>query len=553
MSSRRPQRLTALVLLCALAPSAAAQVRFARTKVGVHDHDVLVQESSTDGAVTRNGPVLSPAGVRWSFNDNGQGWIGNTVALGDHGGQVFSELHKNAQSAVLLSAFDHDPANPLWSDPALGTDARKVAAAETSDLHVAAHELVVGALRRVEVKAYRSASAQPVWSYAFTPLIAGGSNVGISRDGGRVVAGIYNSSAARVEIAVFDGASGSLLSYTLIPVTGALHAFDLSADGSTLLLTADTQLYLFDVASATVTFSVDVSTSLDAAAISGNGAVLACGGFNWMRVWEHNAAGVWAPTFTRFVPGSNYVGALDVSEDGSTVAYAFTYYDTFLTVRVEAFDVAAKVVTMSDVVTGVGTLQNIVGDVAVCADGSRFAVGVWGDAVNSVPELRYYARNQNTPLQAIDMPGSVYAVAISADGRHVAAACKALHANTLGNGGSIVLLEEGGADLALEDLPRIGTAPVFAVHGPPGHGAWLICSEGTAATPIAAFNGSLLYLDRDRLEFFPMGIVGPGGSADAPFAIAPQPNLVGVTLYFQGMTLAPRALTDDWLQVTILP
>ena len=540
-------------MLCAVAPSAVAQVRHSMTKVGVINQHVLVQESSIDGPQSRNGPMLTPPGLLWSFNDNGQGWIGTTVALGDHGGQVFSELHKNVQAAVLLSAFDHDPASPLWSDPALNTDGRKVASSEDSDLHIAVHEVVVGLQRRVELEAYRSASSQPVWNYTFTPLIAGGSNVGVSRDGERVVACIYNANAARVELAIFDGEAGALLSYTLLPVTGALHAFDLSADGTTLLVTADTTLHVIDIASATVAFSVDVATSLDAAAISGDGDVLACGGFNWMRVWERNSSGTWATTFTRFVPGSNYVGALDVSRDGSTIAYAFTYYDAFLTVRVEAFDVATKVVTMSDVVTGIGILQNIVGDVAVCADGSRFAVGLWGDAVNSVPELRYYARNQNAPLSTVDMPGSVFAVAISPDGRHVAAAGKAVHANTLGNGGSIVLFDSGNADFRLEGLPRIGTSPVFSVHGLPGHGAWLLASEGVATTPIPAFNGGLLYLDRDRLDLFPMGPVGPGGTADAPFAIPAVPNLVGVTLYFQGLTLAPRAVTEDWLQVTILP
>jgi hypothetical protein len=551
--SQRLPRWTDLAVLCVLAPAAAAQVRFARTKVGVSDHHVVVQEGSCDGLLTRNGPLLSPPGVLWSYDDNGQGWIGNTVSIGDHGQQVFSELHKNAQAAVLLSAFDHDPASAVWSNPATGTDARKVASAEDTDLHVAAHELVVGTLRRVEVETYRSSSAQPLWSYTFAPLIAGGSSVGISRSGERIVAGIHNAAAARVELAVFDGDAGALLSYTTLPVRGALHAFDLSADGSTLLVTADTTLYVFDVASAAVSFSVDVSTSLDAVAISGNGDVIACGGFNWMRVWERNTSGGWSPTFTRFVPGSNYVGALDVSADGSTVAYAFTYYDTFLTVRIEAFDVAAKVVTMTDIATGVGLLQNVVGDIAVCADGSRFAVGVWGDAINSVPELRYYARNQNTALSLVDMPGSVYAVAISADGRRVAAAGKAVHANTLGNGGSIVLLDAGNADFTLEGAPRIGTAPVFKVHGPVGHGAWLIMSEGTASTPIPAFNGGLLYLDRDRLNFFPMGTVGLGGSADAPYTIAAAPGLVGATLYFQGLTLGPRALTEDWLPITILP
>jgi hypothetical protein len=544
---------TGVAAAWALAAGASAQVECSRTKISVTGCDVATTEVSSHAPQSRSGPVASPAGVAWSFSDNNAGWIGTAVSLGDHGTQVFTELHKNAQAAVLLSAFDTDPATAIWSHPSPGTDARKVASADAIDLHVVAHEQVLGLLRRVEVEAFRSSSGAPQWSYAFDPLIAGGSDIGISRDGQHVVAAIDNAAAGRIECAVLDGSSGALQSYTTIPVTGAMHGFDLSADGSTLLLTADTTAFVFDVATASVVFSDDVSTSLDAVGISGDGRVLAFGGFNWMRVWERGAGPVWALTYTRYVPGVNYVGALDVSDDGSTIAYGFNFYDLFLSVRVEAFDVAAKVMTMNELVTGLGALQNVISDVALSADGSRFAVGMWGDALDTVRELRYYARDSNAPIDTVDMPGSVYDVAISPDGRRVAAAGKAIHANTLGNGGSVVLYDAGSGDFALEGRPQLGSSPTFKVYGAPGHVALLLVAEGALATPMPLFSGGLLHLDRDRTDVFPMGLVSQTGCAAQPFSIPAAPNLAGVTLYFQGLTTGPRALTHDWLQVTILP
>jgi hypothetical protein len=510
-----------------------------------------VEQAAPGGENPTPQPPPTGPGLAWSWSDGGQGWIATTVSLGLHGTQVFTETSKNAMSAALLSSFDVDPAAPIWTLPAPGTEARKVVSAEDADLHVVVHEIVLGLQRRAEVVARSSTSPTPRWTYAFATLITAGSDVAVSRDGSVVVAAISHDEVNQVDVAVLDAAQGTERSYTSIDVPGQLHGFDLSGDGTTLVFTAGTFAYVFDVATATVLLSTDVATPLDAVSISGDGSVIAFGGYNWLRVWERSGS-TWAPTYTRYVPGSNYVSALDVCDDGSTIAYGFTYYDTFLTLRVEALDVPTKLVTMTEVAVGSGSLQDVVSDIAISADGQRFAAGTWGEASGAIAELRYYSRSQNAPLARVDLPGSVFDVAISADGQHVAAACKAFHANTLGNGGRIVLFDAGGEDIYLRGAPRLGTAPVFRVPGHPGRPAWLLVSEA-AANPPTPFLGGTLYLDRDRLETLPMGAVLPSGYAELPFTIAPLPALAGVTLYFQGLTMFPQRLSHDWLQVTLLP
>ena len=505
-----------------------------------------------DTDVSLGGAALtSPAGVAWTWDDGGQGWIGTAVALGFRGTHVFTETNKNAMAAQVLSAFDVDPPTPVWSAPAPITDARKVVSAELIDLHVVIHEQLLASGRRAEVIARDSISPQPRWSYVFAPTITTGCDVGIARDGSVVVAAISRDEVGQIDVAVLDPQLGAQLSYTSIDVGGPLRGFELSGDGELLVFTADSEAFVFSIAQHQVVFTTDVGTPLDSVGISGDGSVLAFGGYNWMRVLEQTGA-LWSPTYTRFVPGANYVSALDVSDDGSTVAYGFTFYDTFLSVRVEALDVLAKVVTMSDVAVGIGPWQALVSDVAISADGERFAVGTWGDAGGLIGELRYYSSTSDTPLESFDLAGSVFDVDISADGRRVAAAGKAMHANVLGLGGAITLYDSHEDDLTLHGAPRIGTTPVFEIRGAPGKLAWLLRAEVAANPPFSTSSGTL-YLDRVRIEAKAGGLIGPGGIALLPFQLSSSPALAGATLHFQGLTSPPASLTRDWLSLTILP
>jgi hypothetical protein len=42
-------------------------------------------------------------------------------------------------------------------------------------------------------------------------------------------------------------------------------------------------------------------------------------------------------------------------------------------------------------------------------------------------------------------------------------------------------------------------------------------------------------------------------STSGTTTLGASPALIGTSLYYQGLTLAPRRLTKDWVKVTILP
>jgi hypothetical protein len=505
-------------------------------------------------------PELTPAGVLWVHTDGGAGWVGSSVSIGEHGTQVFSEYDQAAEAACLLSAFDQDPPQPVWTDGgALGTINRRVVSAEALDAHLSIHEVLVNGnvhTRRAVVSSYRSSFPTPVWQYAFAPLIdlKGRSNFGISRDGQRIVAVVFNDISGDMEIARLAPHTGAPLAYTKVHVGSSqiLRGFDLSSDGSILYFTAGTRAYLFDVLAKQVLSSFELGVSLDSHGLSGDGSVLATGDFNRLRVWQRSGSS-WVNTFNRNLSGACFVAALDVSDDGSTVAYGFTYYDTWQTVRIEALDVAKKQVTMANVAIGAGSLQNSVAAVSASADGRSFAAGLWGDQAGLVHELRIYSRSQNQPVATVDLPGSLFDVEITPDGQRVAAAGKALHANQAGAGGRILLYDVGGQDLRLRRTPSIGHSVAAELHGTPGLKAWLLRSDALSVPPIFSPGLGTLYIDRETMTILPMGVIPASGVASLGLPLPNNPALIGRSFYFQGMTSVPRLLTETWIKMTVLP
>ncbi|MCK6444856.1 MAG: hypothetical protein L6Q99_00535 [Planctomycetes bacterium] len=547
-------------VFAALAPSSndVPSTGAARAEhVEVTPQGAFVRSSRGLGAAS-GAQKSTAAGALWSYADNGLAWIATAASIGNRGGQVFAEFDLNNERAELFSVYDSSPPVPVWTDTTpFGTEFRQVASADELPIHVAIDQIVLSGqmtTRQAVLRKYTSSSGTPDWTYTFAPVINAGSAVGISRDGQKIVAAIFDDTNWEVEIAVFGPGSNVPLSYTVVP-TGTnnyLGGFDLSADGSMLYFTGGSTFHLFDVAATQVVFSGSLQGLFPSHAISGDGSVFAFGGFNSLYVWEKQGA-TWAQTFTRTVAGQCYCGEVDVSDDGSTIASGWIFYSNYLTVRVEALDVATKTTTMSHVTTGLGAKQNIVSDVSISADGKRFAVGTWGDANNSAPELRLYDRAQSTPVATIDTPGSIFDVEISADGKRAIGGSKAVHANDFGNGGRLDLLDGGGSDLQLRGSPRIGSTVQFDLHFAPGKNAFLMQSLGHDPTPTTFPGIGTLHIDRATLTFLPAGVVPPSGIATKSFSIAANPALIGTSLFFQGFSVPPRQVSTDWIEMTILP
>jgi hypothetical protein len=524
------------------------------TPRGVFEHQryghALAPESNTQ--------ALTAGGTLWTHTSGSASWIASAVSIGDVGGLVFVEYDLNNEAVQLLSAYDAHPPMPVWTDSTpLGTDFHKVDSAAATATHVALDQVTLGGnsmTRQAVVRKYTSDSATPDWTYTFTPVINAAGKVAISRDGSTIVAAIMNSNTVSVEIAVFDASSGTPVSYTVLPpgTSGSLRGWDLSADGSTLYFTQGTIVHIFDVATTTVTFTTTIGSGFDSHAISGDGSVFAFGKFNSIMVWE-GGGGTYTNTITENLSGSVYCAQIDISDDGSTVAYGWYYYSPGLTIQVNALDVATGVVTMTDVVNGIGGYQNLVSGLSCSADGSRFAVGLWGDQGNVAEEIRIYSSTQNAPIQTANLPGSVFAIDISADGQRVVAGSKAVHANTFGNGGQVDVVDVGDEDLAVRGTPSVGATIDFEIYGPTGVPTFLLSAPLPQSPPLVFPSLGTLHVNRAAVTITYVGSVPPAGVLLSPFSIANDPTLVGSTEYYQVLFLQPRLLTTDWVKLTFLP
>jgi hypothetical protein len=244
---------------------------------------------------------------------------------------------------------------------------------------------------------------------------------------------------------------------------------------------------------------------------------------------------------------------LDVSADGSTIVAGFNLWDTNLGVEIIGLDVPTKTQIMTDIAIGGGSLQNVVSDVALSADGHHIVVGVWGDQAGNVPELRFYVRGQDKPVATFDYPGSVNDVDINPDGNRVAVATKASHANVSSGGGAIDLYAFEDEDFVVHGIPHVGGTLSIEMSSVPNSPARLLIAPMPAVTPFTWGNVGTLYLNRHTMYSMSMGATGPHGHAMTNFVMPMLPGAVGTTLCFQGLATSPRRLTQSWVRMTVVP
>ena len=446
--------VTTVTVLATFAAPARANVR-ANPRANPLDGRTSHVEVTSAGAFVVDGPLdpttargagsgtqNATAGPIWTHPDGGLAWMGGPVSLGNHGSEVFTAYDLNNEADALFSCFDTDPPTALWTQTApFGSEDHHVDSAEATGTKISLHTTNPGQpSAQTVLRKYSSGSSTPDWSYTFRFPTNGGTNCAISRDGQTIVAAATDPASNAIEIVVLGPSSNTPVSVTSFPTgpNNALHGFDLSADGSTLYFTGGTTLHIFDIATTTDVFPFNIGAGFDSHAISGDGSVFAFGNFNAMRVFQ-KIGGTYQNTITRTLSGAVFCARVDISDDSSTVAYGWWFYNPGLVARVEAVDVQSQALLMSDTITGTGQSQNLLSGISINADGSRFAVGLWGDDGGLAAEMRLYARDQNAPLGTVNLPGSVFGISISADGQRMVAASKAVHANQFGNGGRIDL------------------------------------------------------------------------------------------------------------------
>ena len=245
----------------------------------------------------------------------------------------------------------------------------------------------------------------PSWLWQF-PTPASTSDrlwISSSRDGQRIAAAFDST------LVVFDNGTPTTLALGFSAL-----GLDLSADGSTLLVTGDMATRVFAVPSLAVLYSSAPSSyTFHGQGISGNGDVFAIGRMGRVDVFRRTG-GVYGFDFQHTPAGTNYCDRLDVSDDGSTLVAGFNHFDTNAQVTVDVVDLATHAALNH--YTQTSTTTNFVGDVNLSATGEIVALGLWGDGPGPLPELLFLRRGVTSPITTYSIDGQVLDLDLAADG-----------------------------------------------------------------------------------------------------------------------------------------
>jgi hypothetical protein len=503
--------------------------------------------------------LLAQGSQLWSHPSTGEGWTPSTVALGNGGSEVISQFGPFFDRTRVFSGYDINPPTPLLeTNQGSASFHHQVDSAETRDLSVTIHDTYADqtlSTRRVHIQ--RLSVSQPSTNWTFQhPTLTNGTdriNVRVSRDGSRIVAGVYNFQTNRTDVVVLGPDSPTPVASFSVDTQAGYKAFELSADGTHLLVASGTMLKVHAIPAGTQIWSDFLwEPSFNAFGISGDGSHFAWGATNKVKLYKKNSGGTYSLHAEPAVgaAGNWACDRLEFSDDSSTLVTAYNLTDTFRSMRVQAIDLATLTLPMSRTISGSGSLQICVADLSVSRNGSRFALANWGDSAGSVPEVQIFARNSTAAVAGFDLPGSALALDLSADGRRVAVASKAVHANQSGSGGRIDLYATETEDAQLVGSPRAGTSVTARIRGTPGAVGWMLVSPTLRPTPLVFPGLGTLYLSSTGLVRIPLGIVNGSGLASGSWSV---PALPGSTRYLQAFHTQPRKLGEDCLTVTILP
>ncbi len=495
----------------------------------------------------------------WSFESDGS-WLPQVVSVGNEGTQVFTEIGSFSTQRLLFSGSDQQPPTPVWQDAGTVLHFNQVVdSSERSDVHVVLHQEQVpgSAFRRAVVEKYTSASGTPDWEYVFPVDIYNHphTSVRVSGDGTRIAAVVHDTLQSKAIVTVL-GANGPEPERTfLVDTFGPFKALELSDDGSTLAMHSGTRLSICDLDVGQVLFqqfyfgamffgALDVSTNGDRVATSGGSQVL---------VYERNSSS-YSQVRVIELGATGFNFDLELSADGSRIAYGKNDSQQPSVAKVFLEDVATGQLLVSYTQNGVGGLSNTVGEIELSSDGERLVAGLYGDGNGTQPEVLVFEAGTNAPVSWFDAPGTVLALELSHDGGQLAVGAREGHNSVFGGGGGYYFIDTCSADLSLTGVPSVGSTVRFGQQAAAGTPTRLLYASGLAAEPRVFANAGTLYLSEGSLSALPGAAIADGnGVAKTDYSIPNSSALVGTSLYFQGLALRPRQLTEDYVKMTILP
>ncbi|MDH4211894.1 MAG: T9SS type A sorting domain-containing protein [candidate division WOR-3 bacterium] len=282
----------------------------------------------------------------------------------------------------------------------------------------------------------------PDWTTNFIDYAVASYGPCVVSDDGSTIAAIAAPAGTDAHLLLFDADSATpLIDYTATGC-GFPRYVKINADGRYTAFIALATLIVFDRDSLNVRAQIPMGASNSALDISGDGNLVAYG---WpsLVLMEWNGSSyqnLWSYT----VGGGYYLSKIAISNDGSTMVSCW-YIAPHNTFKVVVHDTGSSTpLWIYDYPVSSGTYQEVCFDIDITDDGSYFIIGSWGDDANINPEVHIFQRDATPHIYyTVDMPGSMFSVDISNDGSYATAAGKHVHANAMGRGGDIVLINTG--------------------------------------------------------------------------------------------------------------
>lgn len=492
-------------------------------------------------------------GIRWLYADDDTYWKPQDVAIGDRGAGVFCALDINNEKHVLFAGGSARPAFAVPPDTSLpvvrmyadmAEHASLAAALTTVQTEPPPSGLIVPTLTVYD----HAGGGEALWSVQLkgsSGYSENGAGVRVSRHGEVVLAWWATTELQGLQIEAFSGDGEPLSSAVLFPMSAViplLTDFDLCDDGSRALFAdmASKEVIVFDVASGTpeLVYQVGLSATPAVHALSGDGLrFVSCEADflngNALRIWERWPDGSWGEIRHLTFPFSERIWKVAADRTGGRVAFILQN-DSLDGFRVLLYDVESDTILFDHPFDAPGsTLQNVASDLCIDDEGRTVAGSAWGDSMDLTPEIFVFDESGEL-LRAIDTGGSGRTVDLTPEGDLVIAGSDRTHANVLGPGGDVFLLETRPLALHVSGLPALGHGVSVRVDGgTAGDLAFLAVAEQLLPQPA----GDVL-LDLSGPSFiWPAFTVGREGAFEAAFHVPQSPALIGWELHAQAVVI----------------
>lgn len=497
----------------------------------------------------------------WSDELTGESYSDHTVSLGNHGTQVFCDTGYLDPFTRLYSTFD-ESGRVIWEREEFSGfgKSRVVASSESGDIHAVWRQRYSLSQNQAlaEVAVYRSSDDEPFIEYTFD-VTEPGDGVGyctVSDDGRWVVAATRQ--LGDVAVTRFDTQSSNPNNpdlEVLVDHWGYVLDFSASSDGKRLYIGGNTSGTLVNLETGQDIYHQYYFSQANGRghSLSGDGKTVAAPENRNVRIFrESNSNNQLITEFDPFTTTNQIPWETAISHDGDLVAAAYAVGTSYDELHVFAWRVSTGEQLLNFNLQTSGPRRNLPEALSMSSSGHRIVVGTTGDGSTTNPEIRSFELNASgtryEPLANFNYPGSVLALDLSADGNHLAVSGIDTHVD-LGLGSKVIELYELGSDFSAQGLPKQGQELTFEFVPPASTtAAFLLVSDDYNPMP---FSIGTLYPDRQGLQMHLMATsVEFPASRFLSFPVQGQP---GTTHYFQGYSLNPRHLSDQWLPVTTMP